>query len=222
MGRDATNNHNRPALESGEAMCAVNPNYRIVAWNGAAEQLFGLPERDVIGRPCYEVVAGKNGQGAPVCGRGCLSMQLATRGLPVGAFDMERAGSSGSPQAFSCISLLSHANGGSRSPVLLHIFRQNDDRLKLRAVLKELAQIVNRQSVEPAAATPGRQLDVPLTARELEVLRLLRQGLGTKDIGSRLFISPLTVCNHIKHAREKLQAHTRLQAVSAADRLALL
>ncbi len=210
-----------PSIESGEAMSAVNAQYHIVGWNRAAEQLFGLKQQEALGRLCYEVVAGKDAQGRPVCGCRCPPMQLASRGLPVAALDMERSGSSGTAQALSCISLVTHANGGSRSPVLLHIFRPNDDRLKLRAILRELAQIVNQQCVQPAGV-PGRQPDVPLTARELEVLRLLRQGLGTKDIASRLFISPLTVCNHIKHAREKLQAHTRLQAVSAAERLALL
>ncbi|MCK6492042.1 MAG: helix-turn-helix transcriptional regulator [Nitrospira sp.] len=56
----------------------------------------------------------------------------------------------------------------------------------------------------------------PLTKREQDVLRLMAAGSTTKEIADALFISMVTVRNHIQHIFEKLGAHTRLQALALA------
>src|SRR5262249_53757673 len=48
-----------------------------------------------------------------------------------------------------------------------------------------------------------------LTEREVEVLRLLAQGLSNKEIGARLHISPRTAGNHIAHIYDKTRVSTR-------------
>lgn len=57
-----------------------------------------------------------------------------------------------------------------------------------------------------------------LTERELEVLRLVAQGLNNREIGRRLFISENTVKNHVRNMLEKLQLHSRIDAVMYAVR----
>lgn len=57
-----------------------------------------------------------------------------------------------------------------------------------------------------------------LTRRELEVLRLLADGLDQGEIAERLVISPKTVATHIQHILEKLGVHSRAQAVAIAHR----
>jgi DNA-binding NarL/FixJ family response regulator len=57
-----------------------------------------------------------------------------------------------------------------------------------------------------------------LTEREMEVLRLVAQGLNNKDIAKRLFISENTVKNHVRNLLEKLQLHSRMEAVLYAVR----
>jgi DNA-binding NarL/FixJ family response regulator len=57
-----------------------------------------------------------------------------------------------------------------------------------------------------------------VTARELEVLQLVAQGLNNRQIGARLFISENTVKNHIRNILEKLQLHSRMDAVMYAVR----
>jgi DNA-binding NarL/FixJ family response regulator len=57
-----------------------------------------------------------------------------------------------------------------------------------------------------------------VTARELEVLKLVAQGLNNRQIGARLFISENTVKNHIRNILEKLQLHSRMDAVMYAVR----
>ena len=62
----------------------------------------------------------------------------------------------------------------------------------------------------------------PLTARQIQILSLLDEGLGTTDIAERLFICAATVRNHIKNILRKLKVHSRLEAVSLARRVGLL
>jgi DNA-binding NarL/FixJ family response regulator len=57
-----------------------------------------------------------------------------------------------------------------------------------------------------------------VTARELEVLKLVAQGLPNREIGERLFISENTVKNHVRNILEKLQLHSRMDAVMYAMR----
>ena len=60
------------------------------------------------------------------------------------------------------------------------------------------------------------------TPRELEVLNLLAEGLDTMSMSHRLGIAPHTVEWHVKHVIEKLEVHSKLQAVIAAARLGLI
>ena len=61
-----------------------------------------------------------------------------------------------------------------------------------------------------------------LTDRELEVLKLVAQGLNNREIAKRLFISENTVKNHVRNILEKLQLHSRMEAVMYAVREKLL
>ena len=61
-----------------------------------------------------------------------------------------------------------------------------------------------------------------LTDREMEVLRLVARGMNNRDIARELFISENTVKNHIRNILEKLQLHSRMEAVVYAVREKLL
>ncbi|GLW95997.1 response regulator transcription factor [Microtetraspora sp. NBRC 16547] len=67
------------------------------------------------------------------------------------------------------------------------------------------------------------QLPVPrLTEREMEVLRLVAKGMNNREIAKDLFISENTVKNHVRNILEKLQLHSRMEAVVYAVRERLL
>jgi LuxR family maltose regulon positive regulatory protein len=83
----------------------------------------------------------------------------------------------------------------------------------------------------PAAAAPGvRQVPTqergglvePLSPRELEVLRLLAEGLSNAEIAARLFLSVNTLRAHTSNIYQKLDVHSRIQAVHRAKGLGLL
>jgi DNA-binding NarL/FixJ family response regulator len=61
-----------------------------------------------------------------------------------------------------------------------------------------------------------------LTDREVEVLRLLADGLSNAAIGERLVVSVHTVRNHVANLAAKLGAHSRLEVLSIAMRTGLL
>ena len=68
----------------------------------------------------------------------------------------------------------------------------------------------------------GEALIEPLTERELEVLRLIAQGLSNREIGERLFLALSTVKGHARIIFDKLQVQRRTEAVARARDLGLL
>jgi DNA-binding NarL/FixJ family response regulator len=78
-------------------------------------------------------------------------------------------------------------------------------------------QAMTKRADDRQALAPPR-----LTDRELGVLRLVAKGLGNRDIAQELFISENTVKNHIRNILEKLQLHSRMEAVIYAVREKLL
>lgn len=79
------------------------------------------------------------------------------------------------------------------------------------------SKLLRQVSREPA--TPERE---PLTPRELEVLRLLAQGLLNKEIGRRLAITERTVKFHVSAILAKLDAGNRTEAVAIAAQQGLV
>jgi HD-GYP domain-containing protein (c-di-GMP phosphodiesterase class II) len=84
------------------------------------------------------------------------------------------------------------------------------------------------EAVEAVLSAAGhrvpRRLGGPagLTAREVEVLKLIARGLSNKEIAGRLVISPKTVANHVEHIYSKIDASTRAAASLFAMQQGLL
>jgi DNA-binding NarL/FixJ family response regulator len=62
----------------------------------------------------------------------------------------------------------------------------------------------------------------PLSDREAEILRLIGKGLSFKEVGAALEISSHTVNTHVKRIYQKLEVHSRGEAVYEANQLGLL
>ena len=60
------------------------------------------------------------------------------------------------------------------------------------------------------------------SAREIEVLQLVSDGLVNREIGHRLFLSEETVKSHVRHILAKLQARSRAHAVAVGFRRGLI
>jgi LuxR family maltose regulon positive regulatory protein len=79
-----------------------------------------------------------------------------------------------------------------------------------------------RKSTDIPEPPRPRTLIEPLTSRELEVLRLIAQGLSNQEICERLFLALDTVKGHNRRIFEKLQVQRRTEAIARAHTLDLL
>ncbi len=85
-------------------------------------------------------------------------------------------------------------------------------------LLTEFAALNKRDQEERAEQVPPPKL----TDREMQVLKLVAKGMNNRDIARELFISENTVKNHVRNILEKLQIHSRMEAVMIAVREKLI
>ncbi|MFI9019164.1 response regulator [Streptomyces griseus] len=83
-------------------------------------------------------------------------------------------------------------------------------------------RVIEQFAHRPAAPTDTAERLAVLTARELEVTRLIATGLSNDQIADRLFISPLTAKTHITRAIAKLGVRDRAQLVILAYETGLI
>lgn len=106
------------------------------------------------------------------------------------------------------------AEGDALSETVIELRREAED------LMRRVNELLGAASAPCAPATPPAEL--PLTRRELEIIRLIAAGESTEVMSARLFVSRHTVRNHVRHILEKLQVHTKLEAVLIAARAGLL
>ena len=75
---------------------------------------------------------------------------------------------------------------------------------------------------EPFSLDQTRLQQLGITARELEILRLIAGGMSTREIAEKLFVSENTVKTHSSRLLEKLSAKRRTQAVQIAKDMRLI
>lgn len=200
----------RPMLErAGDGAFVIGADGRIVLWNRAAERILGYAAREVLGRPCCDVFVGTDDSGNRLCYRGCHIMTLVGLGEPVQSFDM-RTRAKGGRAVWVNISILS-VPARPDGPCTVHLFRDV-------TATKELLTLVHeRLAGPPPGGAPGSP-GASLSRRELEVLRLMADGLSTSAAAERLHVSRATIRNHVQNILTKLDVHSRLEAVAFATK----
>jgi DNA-binding CsgD family transcriptional regulator len=202
---------------------AVDGEGLLVAWNRASEELFNVPAKAAIGKPCGQILQGFDECG-PVCSPDCTIQQSVRRHHPVGNFDLQVK--TGEGRQWCNISVLIAGEATSTWPYAIHIVRPIDVRKRLELLVRDF--VVNEtclpaeQVATLISSTRAPAQDTELSVREVEVLRLLAKGSTTATIARQLHISPTTVNNHIQHILRKLNAHTRLEAIRRAEHAGLI
>jgi DNA-binding CsgD family transcriptional regulator len=79
-----------------------------------------------------------------------------------------------------------------------------------------------RREAPPFDGNPAAQRTLGLSAREMDVLTLIADGLSNKEIAARLNVSPNTVKTHVARVLEKLEVSRRTAALARARELGLL
>jgi DNA-binding CsgD family transcriptional regulator len=119
-----------------------------------------------------------------------------------------------------------HGGGGAAATVLSAAAGLAAEHVPLMRAIEDLARrarIDLSAATEPVASEePAVERAFGLTDRELDVLRLLGQGKTNPEIAAALFISPRTAGVHVTHILRKLDAASRVQAATIAERAGLL
>ena len=202
---------------SGEAVFAIDSADKIILWNKKCEELLGRPARTVLGKRCYDAIGGRDAAGNVYCFRNCpVAYQAREKPKePVQRFPLSIELPKGGREWFE-ISLFAIPSYHPALSTVVHIIRPETKKPSAleRKLESEAAPIP--EPLWPMTTKEGQPVD--LTSREKEILRCLAQGMSTGAISRKLFISPVTVRNHIQNLLHKLDVHTKLAAVVFAYR----
>jgi DNA-binding NarL/FixJ family response regulator len=199
---------------------ATDGHGQVVFWNRAAERVFGHTSNQVLGRRCYDVMGGRDVFGNRFCYENCAVLSMTRKGESVRAFEMV-VESAPQPEQLS-VTVMRLPGSRPEQVTLVHLMQPIDQQGRLARALEQLG--AREEARPPAPAHPAVRGPValakapPLTEREREILRLVAAGLQNKEIAQRLGISLATVRNHVHNILEKLEVHSKLEAVSLAFR----
>jgi len=188
---------------TGDPAFAVDRGGVVVLWNDAAEQVFGHPATDALGKKCWEIMCGHDVNGNRYCFQNCPLLEMAFLHEPVNTFStsFDTASHQQKPFSVSCLTVFDQPG----DEMLLHICHPHEQPRGKRPVLA------------PVNTRPDN-----LSQREIEVLSMLSNKVSTRDIAARLSISTRTVRTHIQHLMYKMRVHKRKDAIRTGKRLKLI
>jgi PAS domain S-box-containing protein len=204
----------------------TDADQRVVFWNRAAERMLGFTFDEITRQPCDETLEGRDDRGRLVCRKSCRVAVTALTGGAVANYDtLVRTKSSGALWInMSIFTFL--ANGRPADTLVVHLFRDITQRKQDEQLLQQVLRAAkDLESTELSQAVPAASMEGPgasLTNREREVLSILALGFNTGEIAQSLSISPSTVRNHIRNILQKLNVHSRLEAVLYALKYGLV
>lgn len=200
---------------------AVDARQRIIYWDAGCEKLFGHSSNWVLGRPCCDVICGRN----PVtddafCNRDCGVAEMAsgkTTDAPK-SFSIKTNDNKGEQIVLSVnIALL--PSTCKKGWVVMHLLNRNMSSDVLSSI--DYAMSAGNPAASSFSNVANTRHDdevSSLTGREKEVLQLLAEGISLVSIGKRLLISLTTVRNHMQHIQKRLGVHSQTEAVAYAYR----
>ncbi len=206
-----------------EAAFATDEKGRVVIWNKAAGRLLGYDAALVLGRPCHEILCGKDVFGNRYCGENCSVVEMVRHREPVRHFEMDVRTASGATVHASFSVVVIPGSKPSRFTIV-HLFQPVGRGQEVHDLIRRILRTAPAPDPSPLIDLHPQPAGIAatLTAREVEVLRLMAEGASTQKIADALFISKATVRNHTQHILGKLEVHSKLEAVSLAYRNALI
>ncbi|MEJ2554842.1 MAG: LuxR C-terminal-related transcriptional regulator [Anaerolineae bacterium] len=206
---------------TGDGAFVTDADQRIIFWNQAARQITGYSYEEVSGLPCYELLEGRDDQDRLFCSEHCRIATAALRDRAVKDYDILISNKSDKLRWINLSTLTFPANGDS-SKLILHSFRDVTRKKQYEQLISHILKAARDLQNGGPPQAPFPAANAHLTNRELEVLSLLAQGFSTDRIARSLFISSSTARNHIRNILQKLQVHSRLEAVVQAYKLGLV
>jgi PAS domain S-box-containing protein len=188
-----------------DAAFAVTDDGEIRSWNRAAERMLGFTASEIVGQHAGDALhapalAGDRDEHAPPT----IDVQLRTR--------------SGA-KLWTSVSTIVHRDARTGRRLIVRLARDIEQRRLNEELLARLLEARQHVSLRDAAHDP--RVDA-LSTQERRILRLLATGVSSPTIAASLGISAQTLRNHVHHINRKLRTHTRLEAVTHAQRRGLI
>jgi LuxR family maltose regulon positive regulatory protein len=96
---------------------------------------------------------------------------------------------------------------------IISAFEEEENRNLTNKAKTKSAKLFSEETTHPAEQ---------LTSREIDILKLIAQGLRNREIAEKVYLSPTTVKKHIYNIYQKLEVHTRIEAATKARELNLI
>jgi DNA-binding CsgD family transcriptional regulator len=198
---------------------ATDHNHRIVFWNRGAERIFDRSAAEALGRRCYDVLGARDVFGNRYCRADCTVVSMARKQEAIHGFEIQVSPTGIGTKALN-VSVVQIPGSRPDLFTIVHILQPIDEASRLARALSAAATQATTTPVMAMRARPelGLLPPPPLTDREKEILSWVAGGLQNKEIADRLDISLATVRNHIHNILEKLEVHSKLEALSLAFR----
>lgn len=207
--------------DAADGAFVVDEQLQIRFWNEAAEEILGFGNGDVLGQKCYQLLQGQGEDNRLICKACCQVVCLALQAEPVSNYDIRVRTNDGDRKWLNVSIIISKMDENGDKKMIVHLFRdiskKKNDEIFFRQIL-ETAQRYHNIPDELDDSLDPHHLIESLTGREREVLTLLTRGLSSQEIADDLSISRNTARNHIQRILQKLQVHSRLEAVTFALR----
>jgi DNA-binding CsgD family transcriptional regulator len=195
----------------------------ILVCNDAAIDLLGHTPRETVGRDFAQVFRPRDIYGNPLRYDGAFFLGLLSRGRPLRNFEcnLRKVGGDYQRCTVSMVTVLGTTPIGHQFVYILWPV------LRRRLADDVIERVLTRPELENGRLGESLRRDAaahhsPLTPRQLEVLRLVAEGRSTHQIAETLCISVETVRHHVRNVLERLDAHSRAEAVSSALRRHLI
>ncbi len=194
---------------------ATDSRDRIVFWNQGMAELLGRRADDVLGRRCYETLAGRDVFGNRFCYANCPVVATLREGDTVCAFELKVAAGGADPRPVM-VTILKVPGARPDLFTLVHILVPIAEEGRLIRLLTGLG--ARQEAGSPRGVDAGVAGKPLLTRRETEILHHVAAGLQNKEIAQKLNLSLATVRNHVHNILAKLGVHSKLEAVSLSFR----
>jgi PAS domain S-box-containing protein len=208
--------------QTADAAYTVTEGGEICSWNRAAERLFGYPASEVLGRHIEEVFDAYDALGTePLVGGAETAVrdpEASGSGIP--HFDLDIRTRSGA-RLWVNVSTIVFDNRRTGRRLLVRLAR-DIAQSRLNAMLLNRMLEVARQLVALADDASQHAPVEELTNHESRILKLFAEGNTSASIARKLGISAQTLRNHLHRINRKLRTHSRLEAVTHAQRRGLI
>ncbi len=202
---------------SPDPVFATDRHNRIVFWNHSAERVLGYSAEEATGSACGGILQGCDVYGNRYCSEVCPVTQMAARSEVIRHFGLRLRSKDGRLVAVD-VSILTFVVAADEF-LLAHVLKPTEPATAARPAESET--VAPRLTLVTARTSPDARAR-SLTEREVEVLAMLAAGHPTPEIASRLRISNLTARNHIQNILDKLEVHSKAEAVAFAFQKRLL